>query len=249
MSAKDDSADRGAPTAWCVAVCEDDDVFARDLEAALAADMARRGLAFSLARHRDAEALLGAFAPGRFDLVLLDVGLPGLDGLELAARLRDVDRDVPLVFVTSSPDHALAGYDVAASGYLVKPVEAGRLAATLDRVLAAAPGARAFVAFDAADGERRVRPERITHLETRGRLTRVHTLDGAFAVKAKLTDLLARLPDHFFPIHKSFAVNPERVTRRGAAAMETEAGLRLPVSRAYRKSAAARYLAYLARGM
>ncbi|MDQ3034540.1 MAG: LytTR family DNA-binding domain-containing protein [Myxococcota bacterium] len=76
---------------------------------------------------KDALATIARLAP---DLVLLDIEMPGVDGLSLAA-LTDLP---PIVFVTAHTTHALAAFEVGAHDYLVKPVDQARLAAALDRV-------------------------------------------------------------------------------------------------------------------
>ncbi|MDL2295151.1 LytTR family DNA-binding domain-containing protein [Ruminococcaceae bacterium OttesenSCG-928-D13] len=67
------------------------------------------------------DALLRKYAPGRYDAVLLDIFMDGTDGMETARKLREADRQVKLVFVTVSDDHAVQGFEVQATHYLVKP--------------------------------------------------------------------------------------------------------------------------------
>lgn len=70
----------------------------------------------------------------RADVLLLDIHLPGLDGLELARRLRQLPRMPAVVFVTAHAEHALAAFDVEAVDYLTKPVRRLRLQEALARV-------------------------------------------------------------------------------------------------------------------
>ena len=75
------------------------------------------------------------------DLVLLDIRMPGLDGLETARRLATLPRPPKVVFTTAFEQHALAAFDVDAAGYLLKPVRMERLAALLQRLATATSGA------------------------------------------------------------------------------------------------------------
>ena len=68
------------------------------------------------------------------DLVLLDIHMPGLDGLALAERLRALERPPKVVFVTAHADHALRAFDLDAVDYLTKPVRRARLQEALARV-------------------------------------------------------------------------------------------------------------------
>ena len=79
------------------------------------------------------------------DLVLLDIAMPGLDGIEVARALSHQARSPAVVFVTAFDQFAVAAFDVAAIDYLMKPVEAERLARSIDR-------ARAYIEARALDG-------------------------------------------------------------------------------------------------
>ena len=59
----------------------------------------------------------------RFDVVFMDIEMPHMNGMDCAFKLREADKDVPLVFVTSMVQYAVKGYEVGATGYMVKPVE------------------------------------------------------------------------------------------------------------------------------
>lgn len=93
--------------------------------------------------------------PGDFDVLFLDCYLPGDEtGLDVARRVRSAGDEVPIVFVTSSVDFAVEGYDVGAVGYVLKPAHVDAVASTLERAAArrAANVAAADAAADAAAG-------------------------------------------------------------------------------------------------
>jgi two-component system, LytTR family, response regulator AlgR len=80
------------------------------------------------------------------DVLLLDINMPGLSGVEIAAYLKAQVPTVAIIFVTAEPEHALAAFDVAASDYVLKPVRAERLSAALKKVVkTAAPQTKASV--------------------------------------------------------------------------------------------------------
>ena len=59
---------------------------------------------------------------GRYDLCLLDIQMPGINGMEAAALLRTYDEEIPIIFVTNLAKYAVKGYEVGATGFIVKPV-------------------------------------------------------------------------------------------------------------------------------
>ncbi|MCL2775462.1 MAG: LytTR family DNA-binding domain-containing protein [Oscillospiraceae bacterium] len=77
------------------------------------------------------EALLDAFSAGAFNLIFLDIFMPGMNGVETAKEIRETDRDCMLVFVTTSADFAMDGFLVQASGYVVKPISREKMAGAM----------------------------------------------------------------------------------------------------------------------
>ena len=91
------------------------------------------------------------------DIVLLDIAMPGLDGIEVARALSRLPRSPAVVFVTAFDQFAVAAFEVAAVDYLMKPADAARLGRALDR-------ARTFLANRAVNGDLRGTAA-TTHLE------------------------------------------------------------------------------------
>ena len=71
-----------------------------------------------------------------FDLLILDILMPGLNGIQLAAEIRALNQNCKIIFITSSPDFAVDSYDVKAYYYLLKPFSQSKLLDLLGKVLA-----------------------------------------------------------------------------------------------------------------
>ncbi|WP_300784369.1 LytTR family DNA-binding domain-containing protein [uncultured Acetatifactor sp.] len=76
----------------------------------------------SVTAFENGEAFLKDYQPGRFDMVLMDIYMGGISGVETVRRLREQEPDLPVAFVTSSQDHALDGYRLKVAKYIEKPV-------------------------------------------------------------------------------------------------------------------------------
>jgi DNA-binding LytR/AlgR family response regulator len=167
------------------------------------------------------------------DIVFLDIRMPGASGLDLARALRDGGGDTAVVFTTAYPDHAVEAFDLAATDYLVKPIDGDRLARAVARALAAREG-RDDTERAGADDRRHY--ERSGRGERRGLIPvqngdRTVLVDGAEVVYASaargytylrlahgkvlvafsLAELAERLGDRAFRAHRSHLVNLDHV--------------------------------------
>lgn len=151
------------------------------------------------------------------DLVVLDIQMPGLDGMVLAARLRELRRPPSVVFVTAHAEHALRAFDLAAADYLTKPVRLERLEATLERVgqLRAALWLAADSAADDADVlvvQERGRVERIAlaeilYFKAEQKQVLVRTLSDSHVIDDSLADVEERVGSRFIRIHRNALVS------------------------------------------
>lgn len=83
----------------------------------------------------DGDALILAHSRNPFDIILLDVVMPMLNGMDTARELRQEDKNVKIVFLTASAEYAVDSYTVKASNYLLKPIEPEKLFACLDELI------------------------------------------------------------------------------------------------------------------
>ncbi len=147
------------------------------------------------------------------DAVFLDVQMPGLSGLELAAVLGRFRTPPPVVFVTAHDGHAVEAFDLQAVDYVLKPVRAERLAEAVRRVLDSGartvPGAAPDPQIPVVVGgvTRFVDRTDITHVEAQGDYARLHTAHGSHLVRTPLSTLEAEWADAgFVRIHRSLLV-------------------------------------------
>ncbi len=172
---------------------------------------------------------------GGFDLYLLDILMPHLKGLELAEHIRSRGEAAEILFLTSSPEYALDAFDVAACGYLLKPVEKARF----DKVLLAAAHRLTrpedpFFLLKTREGLRKVPLRELVVVESFNH-ERVCTLsDGSKLVTSDtLACLMGRLSgdSRFFSPHRAYIINLQYITALNATNVLLSTGLRVPVSR------------------
>ena len=212
-----------------IAVCDDDpevlDEITSLVRAALAADSAE------IDRFSSGETLLQTLRqePDRYDLLLLDILMGELNGVELARTLRSGGNRTRLVFVTSSREFVLDGYKVEASDYLLKPVDPAELTETLSRLLRR-PSAAEFKT--PGESALLIIPDDIRWAEAFDHTTRLHTAGGEHMVLGTLGEAAEKLPkEKFMRCHRSYLVNLDYVCQVGRTELHLTDGVRIPISR------------------
>jgi DNA-binding LytR/AlgR family response regulator len=147
----------------------------------------------------------------QFDLIFLDIYMNGLDGIATAHRIRKMDSTTPIVFLTISSEHAIEGYDVHASGYLLKPLNEHKLNVLLSRLLT--PADRPRIAIRCIGGMRYFFIDEIVWIESDKHSLMLHLSDGTTArTNAKLSTIEESLGDsRFLRCHQSYLVNMDHV--------------------------------------
>lgn len=215
-----------------IAVCDDEAALRERLEQMAGEWSALRGCPCRVDAYPSGEAMLFETAGSYpYDLLLLDVELGGISGVDLARAVRETDRRVPIAFLTNHPGYVFQGYEVSALRYLLKPVEQGALFTLLDLARERQEREPTYLVLQIEGDARRVDQEDILCLEARGHRTAVHTINGVLEVKTAFSALSRKLGEGFVPAHRSFSVNLRYVEQVGRAECLLEGGLRIPVSR------------------
>jgi two-component system response regulator AlgR len=160
----------------------------------------------------DAFAAIEALHEMRCDAVLLDIGLPGRDGLKLADELRRLPLAPAVVFVTAHAEHALRAFDLEAVDYLTKPVRRERLQAALLRLAqrrpAQAEASTATATLVVSDRGRvlRVPAGDMVYLKAELKYVTLRTDSGSWVLDDALSDLEPRLGPGFIRIHRNAIV-------------------------------------------
>lgn len=187
-----------------IAICDD---LPQEQETLLSM-LAQSPLQTSCTLFRSGEELLEAFQPGAFDLLLVDIYMEGITGVEAVRRIREADKDVPVAFTTTSTDHTLESYRLSALKYLEKPVRQKDLNDLLRMVKLQKDDAPALtIRQDGAP--RRIALSDLVCLEQRAHHVLLFLRHGErVQIYGKLSALLPRLEGQpFFCPHKSFCVH------------------------------------------
>jgi DNA-binding LytR/AlgR family response regulator len=153
-------------------------------------------------------AALHVLAEREVDAVFLDIAMPGLSGLDLAAVLGRFRTPPAIVFVTAHAEHAVEAFDLHAADYLLKPVREERLREAVRRVRDEGAGAADdTIAVELGGVTRFVARSEVRYVEAQGDYSRLHTAAGSHLVRLPISSLEARWRDAgFLRIHRSLLV-------------------------------------------
>lgn len=166
-----------------------------------------------------------------FDLALLDIQMPGVDGITLAKKLRQHNAKMALFFITNYDEYQDDAMDLQAFRFFEKPFQAKRLYSGLDKAMEYIDGAYVDLYLPDNGAQQRVLADDILYVTRSGRKTSVETIQRLFSVTTKYDDLCEALPQLFFyAVHKSFFVNLHYVERYAYNELTLTNGMRIPIA-------------------
>lgn len=190
-----------------------------------------------------------------FDIYLLDVIMPGENGIELGLDIRRLDQGGHIIYLTASPDFAVDSYRTRATGYLLKPLEKDRLFALLDGLAEQwLQQRRSFVTIKTREGLQRVPLHTIVYGELVDRCVQYHLSNGSeiegMSLRGSFQNAVQPLLEHnrFVLCTKSFFVNLSFVKRIDSSGLQLSGGGILPLSRQLRREVTDQWLDYYLEG-
>lgn len=186
-----------------------------------------------------AQAALEAIVACAPDIVLLDVQMPGMSGMELAARLAALPDAPAVIFVSAYDEFALKAFDVHALDYLLKPVRAARLAEAIGRVAAlrmrraspengasahSAPGGRRHFSIQERGRVLLVPVEEVVYLKAELKYVTLRTAGREYLIEESLSSLEEELGNIFIRVHRNALVARNAIAGVEKAALQVDDG-------------------------
>ncbi|MEA4832968.1 MAG: LytTR family DNA-binding domain-containing protein [Oscillospiraceae bacterium] len=215
-----------------IAICDDEKIELKYLSSLLSDWAVKTGNLASVSAFESAEAFLFDYAEHKdYDILLLDIEMNKINGIELAKKVRADNLSVQIIFITGFPDFISEGYEVAALHYLMKPVSSDKLFEVLDRACQHLCKEKRAVLFN-TDGEIiRVFADEIIFSEAFAHSVMINKTDGSCEVKMSISEAEKLLGDGFIRCHRSYIVGLKYVKRITKTDVILDNGKMLPLSR------------------
>lgn len=232
-----------------IAVVDDNPNDIRGLKEKLAQYYSDKDTNYSVDSYANPFVFLEEFSP-RYDLIILDIQMPMMDGMTLAGRIRMLDSDVIIVFVTNHASYAVKGYTVGAFDFIVKPFSYYDFSLKMKRINAQYEknNKESHIIVKTPNGLVQLKQRDILYVEIMGHWATYHTYDGDYKYYGTLKDVERELDASLFcRCNSCYLVNLARVER-----VETQfcmvGGHELKISQPKRKEFTERLVQYYRMG-
>ena len=219
-----------------IAICEDEKIFSDKLLDLLNGYFQKHNQILEISVFTDGIPLIDEYKCGiKYDLIFLDIQLEISDGVNVAAQLREFDKEAAIIFVTGLENRAVEGYAVSAFDYIIKSSLEERLSDVLDRFMQV--NKAKFLTVTTLNGETEIiLCNDILYIESDGRGTAISTMNSIIRTSLSVNKVYQLLPqDNFVEIHKSVFVMATKIKRIGSDNVLMCNEKLLPLSRRKRK--------------
>lgn len=234
-----------------IAICDDDEQERACLSRMITEYQLSREVSFDCLLFHNGTEFLCDLKGGEYDLVLLDVLMPGVSGMQVAQELRELDKNVKIIFISSSPEFAIESYSVGAYHYLLKPVDADSFFRLLDRARSELfMQAEQGFALKNREGVVGISFTRLEYVEVINKTVVFHLANGVVyetaAALADFEEMLLSRPE-FLKTHRSYIINISYIETFSGNCVVTKSGYEIPVSRHRRNQVRDAYIHFLQR--
>lgn len=234
-----------------IAICDDEDTVVDVMLSAIRSAFAKRGVQLEIETFLSAEPLRRSMKLRAFDLLFLDIEMPGTDGISFAEQLRKDYDETEIIFVSGREDRVFDTFKVRPFGFIRKSNFLHDLGRVIDSYLDKLAGGKSdFMTVHGKGGYMNIPVLSIMWIEGRGKMQSIHMDDkrGEINIYSSMEKLSSDFSDKgFLRIHKGILVNYRYIARIFAAEIELTDGTRLPISRRKAAEMKARYFDLLRR--
>jgi len=216
-----------------IAVCDDEEAQRILLTKYLQEWAKQQNILLEVVPFLNAEGFLFCWAEDKaFDLLILDIEMGELNGMELAMKLREQYADIPILFVTGYESYMAQGYEVSALHYLLKPIHKEKLFGVLDKFQRAQKPEDKLL-LQTESGSIFILPSDIWYIEAAGHQSVLYTSNRECKIKHSISEMKDLLQDRqqFIACHRSYLVNMQHASAIVKSELIMDSGIRLPISR------------------
>ena len=233
-----------------IAICEDEAFYREELLALLKAYGNETDNSLEIDYYSSGEAFLEDGENKVYQIIILDVEMGQLSGVEVARELRKHDENVQIIFATSHEKYALNAFDVSALGYLVKPVSYIKLKHILSKAIMMIDfmkdkddAKKKYIKVKSKYESVNILVDSIRYIEKKRNKSIIHGKDNVYSCYETLSQLYEKLDIlKFIYTHQGYIVNYNKIQEVLENSVILEDYIEIPLSRKYHKSTKTRFM-------
>ena len=195
-----------------IAMCDDETMFLQTYQKKVSELFQEHNVDCKIDTYTDTVRFLEHCEKTSYDLIFLDIDMPGIDGLELGKRLNSYCKKAIIIFVTNHEKYAIDAFDCDACGYLLKNCDEGRFSDTIEKAIRRYRALNQNIFLDTETGTATIPVDSILHIEYSGRRCHYHTTSGEYIIRRSLNSALSELQEFgFIRIHQYRIVNLAKI--------------------------------------
>jgi len=229
-----------------VAICDDEQVQCQLVTKELQIWSKEQSVTMEVVPFSDAESFLFHWEDDKkYDLLILDIEMGKMNGMELAKKLREDEISIPILFITGYESYMSQGYDVEALHYLMKPIKREKLFEVLNRVKNLVK-AEDKILFQVEDGQISLVPSEIWMIEAMVHRSVLYTQKEKYIIKTSFHEVMKKLEMEkgIILVHRSFLINLKHVASITRNELILDNGMKAPLSRGKAKEVNAAFIQY-----
>ena len=231
-----------------IAICDDSHSDGKQLSEIIRSIAEEDNLNILVSQFTDGETMLAAAGAEPYDLYILDIIMPALNGISLAQEIRSKHETTHIAFLSTSNEYAHQSYRVHACDYLLKPAEKEQVHELISRVYSELEKTQPYIFLERGRECIRLPAAQLSHLEINQKNLYFHLVDGQtlqFPGKLSEYESILLSNSQFVKIHRSYVVNLQQISQLSANGCIMFSGKNLPISRLMYNDVRKRYMAYL----
>lgn len=217
-----------------IVVCDDDIEELKTISNFVSKNIEKLNIAFKIKSFNEGQDLIEYmnFNKENFDIIFLDIYMKASQGIDIARKIREFDKECKIIFITSSHEHAIDSYEVRALYYILKPINEEKFSTAIKIAVEELDKENKHIVITNKKGSYKIFYKDILYAESTARLVNMHLKSSeVITFYSKLGDFLQKLQDErFLKAHKSFVVNMDYILKIEDKLIFMDNYTRIPIS-------------------
>ena len=229
-----------------IAVCEDNNIVAAFMEDYIAS-MDAENIEYEIFTYGDDLIHYMEQENVTFNILFMDIEMPGRNGIETSAYVREKDKNALIIFITDHKEYVYEVFDVLPFRFLIKPVTREALNLVMKKAFEHFNLTKQVFFFKQNKTQLQVAFDEIIYFEGNLRKVRLVTTGGEYDFYGKISEVVKKLDGNLFlQIHNSYIVNMDQIRKISESVVLLKSGIALPISKKYREYVRQKHIQYMA---